>query len=50
MTDKADAIVNSLAAILVLFTALIDARISAALAVVFLLALAIYKLARKGTP
>jgi hypothetical protein len=50
MSNKADAIINGLAAILVLFTALLDPRISAGLAVVFLLALAIYKFARKGTP
>ena len=49
MSNKTDAIISSLAAIFVLFTAMIDPRVSVGLAVVFLLALAIYKFARKGT-
>lgn len=50
MSDKTDAIINSLAAVLVLFTAMLDPRISVGLAVAFLLGLAIYKFGRKGKP
>lgn len=47
MKDKTDAIINALAAILVLFTAMLDPRISVGLAVVFLVGLSIYKLRHK---
>jgi hypothetical protein len=50
MNNKADAIINSLAAVLVLFAAMLDPRISVGLAVVFLFGLAIYKFGRKGEP
>jgi hypothetical protein len=50
MNNKTDAIINSLAAVLVLFTAMLDPRISVGLAAAFLLGLAIYKFARKGEP
>jgi len=43
MNDKTEGIINSLAAILVLFTAMLDPRISIAIAVVALAGLAIYK-------
>ncbi len=50
MSSKTDGIINSLAALLVLFTAMLDPRISVGLAVAFLLILAIYKFGRKGEP
>ena len=49
MTNKTDGTISILAAIFVLFTAMLDPRISVGVAVVFLLALAIYKFGRKGT-
>lgn len=49
MSNQSDAIMSSLAAMLVLFTAMLDARISVGLAVAFLLGLAIYKFSQKGT-
>jgi hypothetical protein len=45
--DETDGIINSLAAVLVLFTAMVDPRISLGLAVAFLLAWALYKRVRK---
>ena len=47
MNDKTEATINALAAILVLFTAMLDPRISVGLAVVFLIGLSIYKLRQK---
>ncbi len=47
MNDKTDASINALAAILVLFTAMLDPRISVGLAVVFLVGLSIYKFRHK---
>jgi Ca2+/Na+ antiporter len=44
MTSKTRATINSLAAVFVLFTAMLDPRISVVLAIVFLLALAVYEL------
>ena len=48
MSNKAEGVVSSLAAVLVLFTTMLDPRISVGLAVAFLLGLGIYHLARKG--
>jgi hypothetical protein len=48
MTNRRDAIIRGLAALLVLFTAMLDPRVSAGMAVAFLLGLAIYKFLRKG--
>lgn len=50
MDDRTDAIINGLAAALVLFTAMLDPRISVGLAVAVLLGLTIYKFGRKGEP
>lgn len=47
MNDRTDATINALAATLVLFTAMLDPRISVGLAVVFLVGLSIYKFRRK---
>ncbi len=47
MNNKTEATINALAAILVLFTAMLDPRISVGLAVVFLIGLSIYKLRPK---
>ncbi len=47
MNDKTEATINALAAILVLFTAMLDPRISVGLAVVFLIGLSIFKLRQK---
>jgi hypothetical protein len=49
MTSKTDAVIESLAGVLVLFTAMLDPRIAVGLATVFLLALAINEFRRKGT-
>lgn len=43
MNFKAEATIDMIAAFFVLFVALLDPRVSAALAVIFLIALAIYK-------
>jgi hypothetical protein len=48
MSHQSDALISSIAAMLVLFTAMLDARISVGLAVAFLLGLAIYKFAQKA--
>jgi hypothetical protein len=48
MNDKTEATINALAAILVLFTAMLNPRISVGLAVVFLVGLSIYKLRHKN--
>jgi hypothetical protein len=48
MSNKTEATVNGLAAILVLFTAMLDPRVSIGLAVLFLIGLAIYKFRIKG--
>ncbi|NLV31961.1 MAG: hypothetical protein GXY47_12500 [Acidobacteria bacterium] len=48
MTNRTDAIISGLAALLVLFTAMLDPRVSVGLAVVFLLGVAVYKFTRKG--
>ncbi|MCP4612438.1 MAG: hypothetical protein GY845_27385 [Planctomycetes bacterium] len=47
MSNKTEGIINSLAAILVLFTAMLDPRISVGIALVFLLGLGIYNFTRK---
>jgi len=44
MSDRTEGILDILAVVLLLFTAMLDPRISLALAVIFLVALAIYKL------
>jgi Ca2+/Na+ antiporter len=43
MNEKIEATINALAAIFVIFVALLDPRISVALAVIFLIALSLYK-------
>ncbi len=43
MTEKTEGTIAALAAIFVLFTAMMDPRISAVLSLVFLIALAVYK-------
>lgn len=48
MTNRTDVIISGLAALLVLFTAMLDPRVSVGLSVVFLLGLAVYKVPRKG--
>lgn len=48
MNNKTEGVVSSLAALLVLFTNILDPRISCGLAVAFLLSLGIYHLARKS--
>ena len=48
MNDKTEATINAIAAIFVLFTAMLDPRISVGLAVVFLVGLSIYKLRHKN--
>jgi hypothetical protein len=47
MSNKTEGVLSSLAAILVLFTTMLDPRISVGLAVAFLLGLGIYHFARK---
>ncbi len=49
MNEKTEGTLSVLAALLVLFSAMLDPRISAGLAIVFLLALAIYKFTRRQT-
>lgn len=44
MNNQTEGTISMLAALLVLFSAMLDPRISAGLAVVFLLALGVYKL------
>jgi hypothetical protein len=46
MNDKTEAALNAAAAIFVLFVAMLDPWISAGLAIVFLVALSVYKFAR----
>jgi hypothetical protein len=46
MNDKTEAALNTAVAIFVLFVAMLDPRISAGLAIVFLVALSVYKFAR----
>jgi len=48
MSNKTEGIVSTMAAILVLFTTMLDPRISVGLAVAFLIGLGIYHLARKN--
>jgi hypothetical protein len=48
MSNKTEGIVSTMAAILVLFTTMLDPRISVGLAVAFLIGLGIYHLARKS--
>jgi len=48
MNNKTEGIVSTLAAILVLFTTMLDPRISVGLAVAFLLGLGVYHFARKS--
>ena len=48
MNNKTEGVLSSLAAILVLFTTMLDPRISIGLAVAFLLGLSIYHFARKN--
>ena len=50
MNDKSEGIVSSLGAMVVLFSAMLDPRISVCLAVACLLGLGIYHLVRKGGP
>lgn len=45
MNNKTEGTISILAALLVLFSAMLDPRVSVALAAVFLIALAIYKFA-----
>ncbi len=47
MNEKTEATLSIIAALLVLLSAMFDPRISAGLAVVFLVALAVYKFTRK---
>lgn len=47
MNNRTEGIIAILAAFLVLFSAMLDARVSAGLAIIFLIALAIYKFVRK---
>jgi hypothetical protein len=47
VSNKTEGIINSIAAILVLFTAMLDPRVSVGLAVVAMLGFAIYKFGRK---
>lgn len=49
MTDRAEGILAIVASLLVLFSTMLDPRISAGLAVVLLLGFAIYKLAVRRT-
>jgi hypothetical protein len=46
MNDKTEAALNAAAAIFVLFVAMLDPWISAGLAIIFLVALSVYKFAR----
>ncbi len=48
MNNKTEGIINSLAAVLVLFTAMPDPRVSVGIAVAFLAGLAIYKFRSRG--
>lgn len=48
MNNKTEGILSSLAAILVLFTTMLDPRVSIGLAVAFLFGLSIYHFARKS--
>ena len=50
MDDRTDALVSSLAAVLVLFTAMLNPLVSALLAAGFLAALAIYKFIQSRQP
>lgn len=50
MNEKTEATISILAAMLVLFSAMLDPRVSVALSVIFLVALAVYKLTRQGGP
>ncbi|HOC57181.1 MAG TPA: hypothetical protein PKI20_16300 [Verrucomicrobiota bacterium] len=47
MSKKTEGVLSSLAAILVLFTTMVDPRVSVGLAVAFLLGLGIYNFTRK---
>ena len=47
MNNKTEGIIAILAAFLVLFSAMFDPRVSAGLAIIFLVALAIYKFVKK---
>ncbi|BCX03001.1 MAG: hypothetical protein KatS3mg053_0939 [Candidatus Roseilinea sp.] len=47
MNDRIEAILAALAAILVLFTTMLDPRVSVGLAIVLLTAFAVYKLIRR---
>jgi hypothetical protein len=47
MNSKTEGIINSLAALLVLFTAMLDPRVSVGIAVVALIGLAMYKFRSK---
>jgi hypothetical protein len=47
LSEKTEATISIAAALLVLLSAMFDPRISAGLAVVFLVALAVYKFTRK---
>lgn len=49
MNSKTEGMINSLVAILVLFTAMLDPRISVGIAVVALIGLAIYKFRAHGS-
>ena len=46
MSSKAEGVIASLSAILVLFTAMMDPRVSVGLAVAFLLGIAVYHFAQ----
>ena len=48
MSNNADATMAIVAALLVLFTTMIDPRLSAALAIILLVAFAVYKVVRKA--
>jgi len=48
MTNRTEGVVSTLAALLVLFTAMLDPRISAGLAVACLIGLGIYHFARRS--
>ena len=50
MNSKTEGIINSLAAMLVLFTAMLDPRVSIGIAVVALIGLALYKFSSKDRP
>ncbi len=48
MNPKSEVVLSFLAALFVLFSALLDPRVSVALAVVFLIGLSIYKMTRRA--